>query len=81
MKTSGRGSTGNVLAAICSIFIPVLGQLVQGRLLRAFIHFVIIGGFFWFLTWISFGVIPLFWIAHLWSMIDAALWKGDPQRA
>ena len=26
-----QGSTGNVLAAICSFFIPGLGQLVQGR--------------------------------------------------
>lgn len=30
-----QGSSGNVLAAICSFFIPELGQLVQGRLRRA----------------------------------------------
>ncbi len=28
--SEGQGSTGNVLAAICSFFIPGLGQLVQG---------------------------------------------------
>ena len=32
---SGQGSGGNVLAALCSLFIPGLGQLLQGRLLRA----------------------------------------------
>mgnify|MGYP003464812970 CR=1 FL=1 len=31
---AGQGSTGNVIAAVCSFFIPGLGQLVQGRLLR-----------------------------------------------
>ncbi len=34
---SGQGSGGNVLAAICSFFIPGLGQLVQGRILAAII--------------------------------------------
>lgn len=29
---SGRGSTGNVIAAVCSFFVPGLGQLVQGRI-------------------------------------------------
>jgi hypothetical protein len=29
---SGQGSGGNVLAALCSLFIPGLGQLLQGRL-------------------------------------------------
>ena len=32
---SGQGSGGNVLAALCSLFIPGLGQLLQGRLLMA----------------------------------------------
>ena len=29
------GSAGNVIAALCSLFIPGLGQLIQGRLLSA----------------------------------------------
>jgi TM2 domain-containing membrane protein YozV len=29
---AGQGSGGNVLAALCSFFIPGLGQLLQGRL-------------------------------------------------
>ena len=32
---AGQGSTGNVIAALASFFIPGLGQLIQGRLVRA----------------------------------------------
>ena len=62
-----QGSAGNVIAAVCSFFIPGLGQLVQGRLLAALIHFVLAG-----LLWI----VLLGWLVHLWSIIDAARWKG-----
>ena len=65
---NGQGSTGNVIAAICSFFIPGLGQLVQGRLLAAFLHFVLAA-----LLW----VILLGWIVHLWSIIDAARYKPE----
>jgi len=61
--SSGQGSGGNVLAAICSFFIPGLGQLVQGRLLKALLMFVLAG-----LLWIV-------WIIHIWSIIDAAMFK------
>ena len=61
--TEGQGSTGNVLAAICSFFIPGLGQLVQGRLLMAALMFVLAA-----VLWI----IWMGWIIHLWSIIDAA---------
>jgi TM2 domain-containing membrane protein YozV len=64
--TTGQGSSGNVLAAICSFFIPGLGQLVQGRVLKAFIMFVLAG-----VLWIFW----MGWIIHLWSIIDAALFK------
>ena len=40
---SGQGSGGNVLAALASLIIPGLGQLLQGRLLMAIIHFVLAG--------------------------------------
>ena len=60
---AGQGSGGNVLAAICSFFIPGLGQLVQGRPLMALTHFVLAA-----VLW----VILLGWIIHLWSIIDAA---------
>jgi len=62
---SGQGSGGNVLAAICSFFIPGLGQLVQGRVLPAFLFFVAAG-----VLWI----VLLGWLMHLWSVIDAARW-------
>ena len=62
----GQGSAGNVIAALCSFFIPGLGQLVQGRLLMAILHFVMAG-----VLWLVF----LGWIILLWSIIDAALWK------
>lgn len=38
---AGQGSGGNVLAAICNVFIPGLGQLVQGRLMAAILFFTI----------------------------------------
>ena len=63
---SGQGSTGNVIAALASFFIPGLGQLLQGRLFRAIIQFVLAG-----LLWI----VLLGWAIHLWSVLDAALWK------
>jgi TM2 domain-containing membrane protein YozV len=63
---AGQGSTGNVIAALCSFFIPGLGQLIQGRLFMASVQFVLAG-----LLWI----VLLGWAIHLWSIIDAALWK------
>lgn len=63
---SGQGSAGNVIAALCSFIIPGLGQLLQGRLVRAAIQFVLAG-----LLWI----LLLGWIVHLWSILDAALYK------
>ncbi|HEY9512862.1 MAG TPA: hypothetical protein VIQ48_09865 [Rhodanobacter sp.] len=64
--SDGQGSTGNVLAAICSFFIPGLGQLVQGRLLKAIIMFVLAA-----LLWL----ILMGWLVHLWSILDAALYQ------
>ncbi|GMU36650.1 MAG: hypothetical protein KJ057_08230 [Phycisphaerae bacterium] len=67
MAQTGQGSAGNVLAAICSFFIPGLGQLVQGRLLMAVIMFLLAGAM-WFI-WLG-------WLVHLWSILDAALFKA-----
>lgn len=63
---SGQGSTGNVIAALASFFIPGLGQLLQGRLFMAIIHFVLAA---------ALWIILLGWLIHLWSILDAALWK------
>ena len=67
---AGQGSTGNVIAALASFFIPGLGQLIQGRLGIAIVQFILAG-----LLWI----ILMGWAVHLWSIIDAAMWK--PKRA
>lgn len=64
---AGPGSAGNVLAALASFFIPGLGQLLQGRLMAAAVHFVL-GAVLWFVL--------LGWIIHLWSIIDAARWRA-----
>ena len=64
---TGQGSAGNVIAAICSFFIPGLGQLVQGRLIAAVLMFVLAAVLWWFL---------LGWVIHIWSIIDAAVWKS-----
>jgi TM2 domain-containing membrane protein YozV len=64
--SAGQGSTGNVIAAVCSFFIPGLGQLVQGRLLKAIIMFVLAAALW--IVWLG-------WIVHLWSILDAALYK------
>jgi len=63
----GRGSAGNVIAALCSFFIPGLGQLLQGRWLLA--------GFMFVMS-VVLWVILLGWVIHLWSIIDAAIY--DP---
>lgn len=75
---AGQGSGGNVIAAICSFFIPGLGQLVQGRILAALMFFVI--------TTVCYAlaatVILIFmWLpgalVHLWAIIDAARFRGQ----
>ena len=79
---AGQGSTGNVIAAMTAsrsaamstsrccrtarFFIPGLGQLIQGRPMRAVVMFVLAAILWWFL---------LGWVIHLWSILDAALWK------
>lgn len=62
----GQGSAGNVIAALCSFFVPGLGQLLQGRLILALVQFVLAG---------ALWVILMGWVIHLWSILDAALFK------
>ena len=63
---SGQGSTGNVIAALASFFVPDLGQLIQGRLGKAAAMFVL-AALLW-MVWLG-------WIVHIWSIVDAARWK------
>lgn len=69
--SAAQGSAGNVIAALASFFIPGLGQLLQGRVLKALVMFVLAGVLWWFL---------LGWIIHLWSIIDAALFRRPVER-
>jgi hypothetical protein len=62
---AGQGSTGNVIAALASFFIPG-GQLLQGRLGMALVQFCLAAALWFFL---------MGWIIHLWSILDAAIWK------
>jgi len=57
------GTSGNVLAAVLSFLLPGLGQLCQGRLLAALIHFLLD---------VALWFILLGWIMHLWSAFSAA---------
>ncbi|CAH9017659.1 hypothetical protein [Candidatus Nitrosacidococcus sp. I8] len=65
--STGQGSAGNVIAALCSLVVPGLGQLLQARLLKAIIMFVLCA-ILWFFM--------LGWIIHIWSVIDAAMFKS-----
>ena len=61
----GRGSCGNVLAALASFFSPGLGLVLQGRWL--------LGGFMFFITFLLW-IILRGWNFHLCSISDAALY-------
>jgi TM2 domain-containing membrane protein YozV len=69
---AGQGSAGNVIAALCSFFVLGLGQLLQGRLVIAVTQCVLACVQWFFL---------LGWVIHLWSILDAALWKPKAQPA
>jgi TM2 domain-containing membrane protein YozV len=62
-----QGSTGNVISALASFFFPGLGQLLQGRILAALVHFILTA-LLW-LVWLG-------WLGHIFSCIDAARWKA-----
>lgn len=67
---SGKGSAGNVIAALCSLVIPGLGQLTQGRIGKAIWH-VVLSAVLWI---VSFGTLG--WVMHLWSAYEAATWDA-----
>jgi TM2 domain-containing membrane protein YozV len=74
---SGQGSGGNVIAAICSFFIPGLGQLVQGRILAAIVFFIVaVVSYALAASVILFFMWPVGAIAHLWSIISAARYRS-----
>jgi TM2 domain-containing membrane protein YozV len=80
--SNGQGSLGNIVAALCSFFVPGLGQLLQGRILAAI-------GWFGFaciaflVTWlVTLSLLPFGWfVVSVFSCINAALFRapGQPQ--
>lgn len=73
---TGQGSAGNVIAALCSLFIPGLGQLVQGRLGSALLWFLaacVAGGVTWLIT---VGTLPFGWfLVSIFACLNAALYR------
>lgn len=74
--SNGQGSAGNVIAAICSLFVPGLGQLVQGRLLSAMFWFLAACAAFG-ITWlITLSLLPFGWfIVSIFSCLSAAVYR------
>ena len=72
---ASQGSCGNVIAALCNIPFPGLGQLVQGRLMAAILFFVFcaVGYALWFL--VVPGIVAA--VIHLWAILDAATFKSN----
>ncbi|GAB2500068.1 hypothetical protein [Arenimonas alkanexedens] len=74
--SAGQGSTGNIIAAICSFFVPGLGQLVQGRPLSAILWFLLACAAF-AVTWlITLSLLPFGWfVISILSCINAAMYS------
>lgn len=74
--SNGPGSAGNVIAAICSLVVPGLGQLVQGRVLSALVWFLaacIAGAITWLVT---LSLFPFGWfVVSVLSCISAAMYR------
>lgn len=68
---TGPGETGNVIAAIASLILPGLGQLIQGRLLAAVVHFVI-GSLLYLSGYLGFFLLCLAFFFTIYSCYNAA---------
>lgn len=64
--SAGQGSIGSVPASICSFLVPGLGQLLQRRPWIALVM-IALASVLW--------IIKMGWVIHLWSGLDAALYK------
>lgn len=63
---AGQAGIGSVPAAICSLLIPGLGQVLQRRPWIALVMLVLAA-----ILWI----VKMGWIIHLWACLDAATHK------
>ena len=68
-STMARGSTGNVIAVLASLFLPGLGQLFQGRVLAA-VGFLLLSGVIWVVT---LGTLAI--LGHIVAALEAAVWR------
>ena len=79
--SNAQGSAGNIIAALCSLFIPGLGQLLQGRILWALTWFMLacIG---FVVTWlITLSLLPFGWfVIAVMSCIQAAMYSAPATR-
>ena len=78
------GSAGNVIAALCSFFIPGLGQLIQGRFLAAAFFFLIVTACYSLAAFGAVLILPLFLylpgaLLHLGAILSCATWRGEPR--
>lgn len=75
--SNGQGSTGNIIAALCSFFVPGLGQLLQGRFLWAITWFLLAcaaGAITWVMT---IGLLPFGWLLFsVLACIHAAVYRA-----
>lgn len=70
----GRGSAANVIAAVCSFFIPGLGQLVQGRWLWAMFWLALAVMMAVFTFVLTLGFAPFGWgLVSVLAALHAAL--------
>lgn len=67
---AGQGSSGNVVAAICNVFLPGLGQLIQGRFIPAVMFAIVCVSGYTFASLIAPAIMA--GVFHLFSIIDAA---------
>lgn len=74
--SAGQGSTGNVIAAICSLIFPGLGQLIQGRVLSALLWFLFACAAFAVSWLITLSLLPFGWfVVSIFACINAAMYK------
>jgi len=74
--TTSRGTTGNVIAALCSLFFPGLGQLLQGRVLWA-VFWLVLAASVGVITWlVTLSLLPFGWpVVAVLSCIHAAVYS------
>ena len=59
-----------IVAALLSLFVPGLGQAIQGRFGAAILFFIGTCVLWWFL---------LGWVIHIWAVIDAFLYDDGSE--